>query len=74
MVVVTFIAKEFSVTQWTDRGRSRELTVCQGLFGFDEISTVLAPTGGTPFTHAAMAGHIVVIVTFNPGQNILGQL
>ena len=56
MVVVTFIAKEFSVTQWTDRSRS-------GLFGFEEISTVLAPTGGAPFTHAAMILEIVVIET-----------
>ena len=63
MVVVTFIAKEFSVTQWTDGGRSGELAMCQGLFGFDELSTVLAPTGGAPFTHAAMILEILVIVT-----------
>ena len=63
MVVVVLVSEKFLVTQWTDRGRSGDLSMCQELFGFDEIRAVSTPTGGAPFTHAAMILKIVTIVT-----------
>ena len=57
------VSEKVLVTQWTDRDRSGDLSMCQELFGFDEIRAVSTPTGGAPFTHAAMILKIVVIVT-----------
>ena len=61
VVIVALISEEFSMTQLAEGGRRGELTVSQGLFGFDEIGTVFSSAGRTPFAFARMLPEVVVI-------------
>ena len=63
MVVVTFITKEFSVTQLAEQGGRRELAASQGLFCCDEIGAVLSFAGAASFTVTGMVFVIIVIIT-----------